>query len=273
MSEFLSKVQKVDIKLSSQTLAIGETTRAIACPICHDATSFAVTRQPMGLFYICFRATCGLRGFIPNIFNDWAKPKKPKTKFFRYDTRTLKRSELNFFWEEYEVGTKELQTNAVVFCQELGRVVFPCFTQEGWIWGYNARYYRELAPENHPVKSKSILYVESETVPRVSWARGRFSDSDGPLVLVEDHMSAIKLSLDVEAIALLGTNIPEDLWPLISKRNVILALDNDATKKSISAVQQAAMKVKSIRCLALRKDIKNQTDKEYQATLTRIFSQ
>lgn len=272
MALYLSSKQIDEIKLSSLDLGIGENTRVTKCPECQVSGDFSVTRYDLGLFYVCYRASCGVRGFISSNSGVYHKNKKEKSpKIFKYETTNLKEEHYRFFISKYTILSKTLNLHGVCWCPTLQRIIFPCFNKEGYIWGYNARYYKELdhtALKVHGKEVKSILYPENNNACKASWSRGVVTN---PIVLVEDQTSAMKLSEDVSAIALLGHEVPEDLWEQISDREVIIALDADVSRKVGHILASNALKVQSLRAITLDMDIKDMPHHKYRLLLDKVF--
>jgi hypothetical protein len=272
MALHLKPKQVEEIKLSSLGLGIGENTRITKCPECGVSGDFSITRYDLGLFYVCYRASCGVRGFISSASGAVNKPKKEKkSKLFKYETTNLKEEHYNFFLHNYTLLSKVINLHGVSWCPTLQRLIFPCFTKEGYIWGYNARYYKKLdhtALKVHGKETKSILYQENTDTCTVSWSRGVVTH---PIILVEDQTSAMKLSQDVSAIALLGHEIPDTLWEQIRDREVIVALDADVSHKVGRILSANALKVQALRAITLEMDIKDMPHHKYRLFLDKVF--
>jgi len=270
MALHLKPKQVEEIKLSSLGLGIGENTRVTKCPECGVSGDFSITRYDLGLFYVCYRASCGVRGFISSNSGAYQKNVKEKpSKLFKYETTALKEEHYNFFLSKYTLLSKTLNLHGLSWCETLQRIIFPCFNKEGYIWGYNARYYRELDHTNVGSKKvKSILYPENTNACIASWSRGVVTK---PIVLVEDQTSAMKLSEDVSAIALLGHEVPEDLWEQISDREVIIALDADVSRKVGNILASNSLKVQALRAITLDMDIKDMPHHKYRLFLDKVF--
>lgn len=80
------------------------------------------------------------------------------------------------------------------------------------------------------------------------------------VILVEDIISANKMHKYFPTVALLGTNLNEEKLEYLFQngiRHVIIALDNDATRKAIKLAKKFCI---SCSILPLRKDLKDEED-------------
>lgn len=82
------------------------------------------------------------------------------------------------------------------------------------------------------------------------------------VVLVEDWVSCE--TLDVPAVALLGTNLRQELVTVLSNitDRLVIALDNDATLKAIKLKEQVSFFFKQVDVLHLPKDPKDMNEEE-----------
>lgn len=95
------------------------------------------------------------------------------------------------------------------------------------------------------------------------------------LVLVEDQMSAIKLSPHCHAAALLGTHISDDKVKEIvagGYKKVVISLDNDATYTAIKAQLALRRTIDGLFVHGLEKDIKNMNREEFAEYVSSVLS-
>lgn len=90
------------------------------------------------------------------------------------------------------------------------------------------------------------------------------------VMLVEDIPSANKMDKFYPCVALLGTNLNDkklDYLLSLGITHVIIALDNDATRKAIKLAKKFMI---STSILPLQKDLKDQTDEQLQEIARRL---
>lgn len=95
------------------------------------------------------------------------------------------------------------------------------------------------------------------------------------LILVEDQVSAIKLSPHCHAAALLGVMINDAKAEEIKAGgydNVIISLDNDATHEAIKLQLKWRRKIKGLQVFGLGKDIKNMNKEEFDKYVSQNVS-
>lgn len=93
------------------------------------------------------------------------------------------------------------------------------------------------------------------------------------VILVEDIPSANKMDKHYPCVALLGTNLNDkklDYLLRLGVNHVILALDNDATRKAIKLAKKFMI---STTILPLQKDLKDQTDEELKLIAEKLNEQ
>ena len=260
----LTEEHKETLKLESLNLKVGESTRDIQCPVCLRSKDCSITRVPNGLLFNCFRVGCGASGFVSSRTSGKVVKPKPKIKLFRYPTVSLSGQELRFLIENFHLTKPQIDANHVKWCHELQRVIYPCFDSFGNIWAYNARYYPELAAAKKQGEVKSIKYVQTNESCRVAWAKRASSINydSSVTVLVEDQVSAICMAEYFNSVALLGTNIPQEIWNNIRGTNVVLILDADAQAKAAKQIVKYSPMAKTLRAISIEKDIKDMTHEQ-----------
>jgi hypothetical protein len=86
-----------------------------------------------------------------------------------------------------------------------------------------------------------------------------------PVLVVEDQLSALRASKWVNTAALCGTNLSNSKVMDLTKtraKHVIIALDQDASSKSIDYLRKYGPFFEKLSVLTLEKDIKDCTDEE-----------
>jgi hypothetical protein len=252
------------IKLIAATeLDVGMNTKEHLCPWCDGGQSreraFSLTRTEVGLLYKCHRASCGKSGFIPTIASSLPttpqREERRKTRPYTGEYLPLNGTEIQFFYDEYGLEYKEICDFS--YDPRTGRIVQPWHTVLGHLGGHILRGY-------HGQKPKSLTYWNNDGVPMVDYYI-KFP-WDRSIWLVEDQLSAIKLSRFENSAALLGAYISPEVAEDIRKNfhTVYLALDNDATIKAIEQTLTYNLYFRNFRVVVLSKDVKNMNNDEIQ---------
>jgi len=274
-----------EIRQLASTISVGETSTNQTCPFCRGGrtkeASFAVTRIEQGVLYICYRATCQAKGFVatnPALINPYEpgfkrKQKQFKPKHFTKKTRTLTDEEYSFFYRRFQISPEELAREGTRWVLDgTSRVWHPVRDIQGLEVGGIARHYPELAPKSLWRGPKAIAYPEVDR----DWAHFINHSPKGPakaIVLVEDHLSAIRLAQFVDSCALLGTNITLSLATEISQRyhQVVLALDPDARRTALRLQSRYSLLFGNFSVALLSKcDPKEMTDEEIEESIIRL---
>lgn len=113
-----------------------------------------------------------------------------------------------------------------------GRYMLECYDYEGRTWGYVGRSYAGLKP-------KTIMYQHRES-SKLGWFR---ADRERKVVLVEDLVSAAKVSEHCNAAALLGTHLTKEMLDdlVIHCHEVYIWLDPDATNKASKLARELSL--------------------------------
>lgn len=282
----MSMSAKGEIVQEAGELEIDDTL-TIVCPFCEEdwkrqgrpavwrpSRSLAITRNTEGLLYHCYRATCARGnpgGFIsarPASSLDYItkKPKKKKQpKPFKWGTNPLSNEQFDFFKYKYGLTGPEIEEQGFKWAPEIERVVMPVMDIRGYEYAVNARWYVELADWSN-AETKAILYFDNVDVPRMHFpARAGYSTSK-PLYLVEDIISAIKVSRYAQCAALLGTNVGPDIITHLAEigfQDIRIMLDPDATGKAIAVKRKYNLYFRNLSVVVLsKKDPKDLSEGE-----------
>lgn len=222
------------IKLLASEYEVGDQTELITCPACgggqsHE-NSFTMRILPEGVTYICYRASCGIKGFVPNLRMGeiHVKPKTKQPKPFVHDESPLPEMMIVLLQDKFPCMTREvLELEGVMYSYERKRILVPMFDARGYRFGLMARSYEKVP--------KAIAYHETYSVPNLHFPLGyRPSET---VVLVEDQFSAMILcSEGMPSVALMGTHLSEEYVTHLCSlgiRNVVFYLDADAVHKAI----------------------------------------
>lgn len=227
------------VKLGAVDIAVGETSRDIACPSCGHDKDFTVSRTREGILYHCYRAKCGIRGFAPTIASSITSRKKGKKKKPKTHMRPLARLPAGicrWITQKYNIPSDEILDNHFKWDYTVNYLYMPIYNSIGYEIGacikrLPERFCRkDTNKEYYETQNKVVHYWFNDNAVKLHYPpRVKSSLHDKPVVLVEDTLSAIRVSQFAPAIALLGHNISDSMIKDIRQhtRRVILALDKD----------------------------------------------
>lgn len=238
----------------AETLADGDTVRT-DCPACEHKT-YTVTRLPGTVFWNCFRNSCSIAG----VAHAHALPRtehvraKTKVRHFQGELRNLTEFEVQYFEDRFFLPASLTRANirATVHMPDRWaiRINSPDRKQRGLL----------LRGEFGGNGKKADVYMEKDE-PVMSWYG--YSAADLPLVVVEDQISALRVSAEGgTAAALIGTSLSLEKVAEIQRENpseVIFALDRDATSKSFEHARKWGQAFRKSRVVILDRDIKDES--------------
>ena len=218
------------------------------CPVCHRKNTFGASNDMGVLKWQCFSASCGTRGITEGNLtaNDIRKlmqgkdsiPELEAIEFPMSVTRTLPDEAIGWlkYWGIYGVGKH-------LWDIKDSRVVFPII-------------------KNHILYDGTGRTLNKVVTPK--WKR--YGGSGMPFivgtgsvaVVVEDAISAsVCASEGYVGVALLGTSLMESHADVLHNYDkVIVALDPDASMKSLAHVKELRRHIKKAVALKLEDDIK-----------------
>ena len=246
-----------EIKLLSVGLEDGEHIRT-HCPACNATEkSLSLSRDGDAVLYYCFRATCGASGAtgsrrLVRTKQDGFTPRAKKFHPFEGELFEATQDWLDYLHEK--VGfTIDHVNKSRLFVTGDGRVAFPILSPMGIRRGYVLRAYDGTVP-------KALTRMDCEE-PHTSYYMNGASTT---IVIVEDIPSAVRVSKFISCAAICGTGLsPEAVQELsATTRNIVWALDADATGEAIRQNRKNRIYFDSSRVLTLPKDFKNMTDEE-----------
>ena len=271
-----------EIRLMGLSLEEGTTMPNSVCPECSggqtNEKSFSLTRIPEGFVYNCYRASCDCGGFVSakrsqlvqtNSKTDKTTKggKKPrKRSSFRKATTNLSNEQKEFLQSRFTLSDEELESAAIRWCASTFSYIVPIFDSNGFKVGVIDRSWTGRTPKsiNHWNTDATNLYF-----PRPLHE----IQSETPVVVVEDFLSAIKVNRVHPCAALLGTNLSlTDAMLLRSLSNkLVIALDPDATSKALKLSKQYSLLFDRVSVVALNKDPKDMSGAEIRNWFSRNY--
>lgn len=256
-----------EARLLAADLAPGDTLRNQVCPSCGGGntreTSFSVTRQHLGVLWNCYRASCGERGFAGTA-GALAQPAWEPKKMRPY-TGTLEKplvSDRRYFFERF--GLDGQVSDAYIRVNDRDEYVLPVGDLNGYVRGYVVRqpaWKGDPEPPRTGIigRPKALTYFHVDAPLQALYRPGRqLSDA---LVVVEDQISAMKIAQEgVTAVALLGTHVNAERvreWSQLRPREVVIALDPDATAAAIQIARTWGLAFDKMRVALLSEDPKD----------------
>jgi hypothetical protein len=289
MSEYDHKAFHTEVKLLAEGKKDGTFLRTW-CPICSvkgaSEKTFTLQVQVGGILYNCYKNSCPVRG-----------------GFLRASTGTLEGTVKNFrksVLNPYTDVTESIQGNplaALSLQQSYGistelacanrmsvsvrgryvlggdvvRLVMPVFSVDKREIGIVTKVLKKPSVYTAP---KTMLYPSVEGVPFVHFPLTNNRASDR-LVIVEDMLSAIRISPYTPACALLGTHLTDEGIRVIRDvcSNVVVALDADTwvttggVPKPLKMIQRLQPHTKSVKAVRITKDPKDMSEEQLQDEL------
>lgn len=267
----------IQLRHFAATVENGLTERC-ECPWCGGGESkeaaFAITRvSEAEAKYICHRASCGKHGRIAvwgfklRQFEDNSavKGKQFTPRLYSDDTRELSAEWVSELLDLY--GITQSEALGANWRTELvsGNLVCPVLSHSGVVRGYEVRRSKVQVPYVSSPKTESYRLLEC---PWLGWYRE--THSSGTVVLVEDAISALKVSRHFQVACLHGSHITLEMLLEVLEiagvsDNIMLALDADATGKALKFAAEWRFLAPNFRCVPLsNKDLKYESDEEIQ---------
>lgn len=241
-----------DISLEYANLPVGQT-RNGTCPSCGERKFYVTRQSAAGWAYICFRASCGLKGYagtsrIP-VANDFlkARPAQHKGSPYTGELFSPQEDDIEYFWERFGVELGEYPGYWVKVAADQ-RYAFP-------LWGPKDEYrgvcLRRPCWSGEPAAPRPDLKATADHRPEAEYPKALnylepgarragwyHSIDESTVVLVEDCVSGMRIASEgLTSMCLLGTNFTmdhlRDLQQFKNMKRCIIALDPDATGKAL----------------------------------------
>lgn len=273
----------IKLRHFAASLETGTTDRSELCPWCgggrDEEAAFAITRiSEAEVLYKCHRASCGRSGRLAvwgfrlrqisfgDDLDQVPDTSAEKGKLFTPRLHTCDTIELGEEWTSELLDLYGLQREECIregWRVEIGsgNLVVRVCSPLGVVRGYEVRRSKVQIPYVSSPKTTSYRVLDE---PWLGWYRG--THSSGATVLVEDAISALKVSRHFQVVCLHGSHIAlEQLLEIIGvvgNGDIVLALDKDATSKALKFVAEWRFLAPNFRAVILEKDLKYLSDTE-----------
>jgi hypothetical protein len=167
-----------------------------------------------------------------------------------------------FLKSKYHLSETDISVAGIKWSNTTNRFVYPCRD-------LNGRQIAFVSRSEYPdVKPKAVTTVLVPEEPLCSFHVQR--PQDNRLWLVEDIISAIRLSSRLNACALLGTHVSDGLLNEIKKGkfdSITVCLDADARESAVKLMERLGGLFGHRALRVPKKDVKNMTPEELQSFL------
>lgn len=209
------------------------------------------------VFYHCFRASCpkpsGIYSGVYSATSEKRVLKKPHLT-------TVPSDKLAWMVGKFSLNSHDIGALRLLWTGD--RYWFPVFDPVGEVVGGVARSYTKTP--------KSLMYIQDYSLG--CW----YGDPNTDRVwLVEDQLSAAKLSRGARVCALMGVHVSESLRNHLraTYSRVSVCLDADAISKSVGVAATLELFGLQVDVVPIDKDIKNQTDAQIEELLACSYNQ
>lgn len=252
------------------------TTQRTECPWCGGGDSqepaFAVTRtNEAEALYKCHRASCGRSGRLAvwgfklrQIEDNSSKAEFSFTpRLHSSPTHKLGEEWATELLDLYGIRKEEADWSDWLVEADSGNLVLPVRSPFGVVRGHEVRRSKVQIPIKPGPKTEPYKLLDE---PWMGWYRGINS---GPTILVEDAISALKVSRHFQVCCLHGSHVSLEILLEVLEisgvnKDIVLALDKDATSKALKFVVEWRFLAPNFRAVPLSKDMKYLSDKEIE---------
>lgn len=233
------------------------------CPVCgaEHEKSLMITNRGDSIAYICPRSKCSLGGSVISLHGvDRKEPVRAFRKNAEDSTELESLPSTISFWlqEKYELSLEQISNWK--YAPQSNTLMLPIKNRFGKVVGANYRRLPGdfLLPGAIAQPSKSNIKMLTDD-PKLHYTYALPTKTKGSLVVVEDQISAEKISPILPSVALLGTHMSYEVAYELStvKENLILALDADAYRKMSKIAKDYSGMFKRISFIFLEKDPKD----------------
>lgn len=280
--------------LLAAQLPVGQTLSNSVCPVCDGGLrkkrTFSVTRYPNKLAYICYRASCGVRGYVNDEGRtDFRHEKglptggKQSIKPYTGSIKPLEQVDIEYFYDRFEIDS--YAADKFIKLGDWNDYLLPIFDSTSRIVGHVVR--RAIwKGEPKPVRwtdfdrepEVKALTRMKEAKEAISFYPRQYEEFDlqfspynttdtSKWIIVEDQISAIKLSAyGYNAVALLSTNVNlakiRDMQNAGAKQ-IMIALDADATQTAFKIAREYGLAFEKVKAVIMEQDVKDTPAEEF----------
>lgn len=251
------------------------------CPYCNGGAgrerTLSVKATHSHITYTCHRSSCGKRGAIlrgtlqgkisSEIYCSEKEENKRPVRLVKLNDKVMK-----FLQDTYGLSEKDIVRAGICWNETDSRLAIPIRDAYRTTVGWN---YRKLDKFQQGPKSRIEMLASHHDAVIMAWYPMMMAvTAKIPVILVEDQLSAIKAAAYMDAAALLGTNLSLSKVNHLLKlgvRDIIVALDRDASGQAAKLVQTFRPLFNKMRFLPLERDIKDMTAHEISKLLEPLF--
>lgn len=160
------------------------------------------------------------------------------------------------------IGDSDIKTHGIGYSAQRKRVILPCYSATGTLKGYQER--RVFTTDPKP------KYVTRSVDKQLFW---EYNNANSTITIVEDILSAIRISKYTDSIALLRANVPDYIYKYIIVNNyinIIIWLDNDnyiVNKNKLIIKNKLDLLFDNVKVINIKEDPKNLPDSELEKIL------
>jgi len=268
--------------VTEQVLSLPEgcSTRGI-CPKCGTTSAFSMTRNSSEIMYICFSATCGLKGVITSKGSDSTGLEQNvirQHKLFNGNLSVLHAHEEDYLHDTFLIDYEWL--HAVRFSEQDMRVYYPQYDVMGRVAGYIARHYPALDGDM-PTKGAKAYWKQAIQgdiglcFPNMNVLQQVVTTKR--MCVVEDYPSTLRINsqIGMPTCCLGGTSIYErhiSTMLSLGVTELIILLDADAVTKAIKLKRSLSLAFDNVHVIPLLgADPKDMTVQELNKTFEGIL--
>jgi len=251
------------------------------CPKCNNKGSFSVSRINSEILYICFSASCNLKGVITSKGGDGIALDQTvlrQHKLFKGTLSALHTHEEDYLHDVFRIDYGWLSN--VRFSEEDMRVYYPQYDVLGRVFGYIARHYPVLDGD-YPTKGAKaywkqvlpgdpgLLFPNMDVLAQVVEAKR--------VCVVEDYPSMLRINsqIGIATCCLGGTNIYDrhiSTMLSLGVTELIILLDADAVTKAVKLKRGLSLAFDNVHVIPLLgADPKDMTTDELNKTFEVIL--
>jgi hypothetical protein len=268
-----------EVKLMAFDLYMDES-MLVHCPFCgaEHERSLSITRKPAGLVYHCFRASCGVSGFVPSntgYLNEKPKEVKKNAKPYNGSVVYYDHYHYPFLADRFDIDPVYMDEIGIVD-EDNHNYLLPVYT---------TRHHHQVGAQLRRFdgsKPKAILYYDEEGpyVQHLFKLKGLGRRHKSTVFVVEDYFSMLKVQeaidrqwLNAKAVSILGTHVSDEVAMWLGKHHskVVMMLDPDAINKAHKFVAKYNLIWPGSSAVLLNEDPKD-TDMEVLKELVLLHS-